>query len=254
MKKTITILLFVICNHFAFAQLTQSQLPTRNYTTRKSFWTELNVSGPISKDSRWQYQIDYQYRRAADANYIEGGNTANIFKDPLQQVFRPWVHYWIKPGAIRFSLSPLGYWITWTPPEEGSVYTTKNPVLDEQGNPVVINGKTQYQDQGQTVFPEFRVCPQVTMVQNIGRLQLTQRYRYEFRWLGQRAASNGGFDDFEQGYNFKPNGVAGANHAGRMRLQVRAQLPLNKPKIEQNTVYLNAWDELFVSTGKYIPA
>src|SRR5690242_10642652 len=120
MKKTITILLFVICSHFTFAQLTPSQLPTRNYTTRKSFWTELNIGGAISKDSRWQYQIDYQYRRAADASYIQGGSTGNIFKDPYQQVFRPWVHYWVKPGAIRFSLSPLGYWITWTPSEEGS--------------------------------------------------------------------------------------------------------------------------------------
>src|ERR1700761_8355798 len=84
-------------------------------TQRKSFWFETNIGGSITANKRWQYQIDYQYRRMADASYVVGGNHSNIFKDPYQQVFRPWIHYWAIPGQVRLSLSPLGYWSTRTP-------------------------------------------------------------------------------------------------------------------------------------------
>jgi len=239
MKNFFTFILLVVIVKLGYSQTTPT--PVQNFTAhprayghRYSMWNEENFSGSISKDKRWQYQIDYQYRRMSDADYIVGGKTSNIFKNPYQQVIRPWLHYWIKPGVVRFSLSPLGYWITWTPPDEGSVYKTKD------GNNV-----------GKTVNPEFRICPQITTVTNIGRLQIQNRYRYEFRFIGQRVASTGSWDDFGLGYNFAPGGAGGSNHQGRLRLQFRAQLPINKPKIEKNTIYLNAWDELFISVGRH---
>jgi hypothetical protein len=219
----------------------QSPVPVQNfndhpraYAHRYSFWTELNAFGTISKDKKWQYQIDYQYRRMSDASYIEGGQHANIFKDPYQQVFRPWIHYWFKPGAVRFSLSPLGYWATWTPPAEGEIY------------------KSAAGNNGKTFFPEFRICPQITLLQTLGRFQIVNRYRYEFRWVGQRHASSNGIDDFGYGYNFAPGGAYGSNHMGRIRWQFRIQVPLTGKTIEKNTLYVNAWNELFIGVGRHI--
>jgi hypothetical protein len=216
----------------------------RAYVSRQSFWTEFNLNGSISKDSRWQYQIDYQYRRAADAEYIKGGDHGNIFKEAQQQVFRPWVHYWIKPGAVRLSLSPLGYWITWTPTEETALFPNKDQ-------------KTT----GQTVYPEFRICPQLTTMQTVGRFQFVQRYRYEFRFIGERRAADNNFSDFNKGYNFAPTAIGdqsaakgwyGHNHAGRLRVQTRVQVPLNHAKMQDKTIYLNVWDEAFFGVGKHI--
>jgi hypothetical protein len=244
MKRFLFVLVFISI----FVNFSNAQTPVQNftqhpraYTHRYSSWFEANIGGSITADKKWQYQIDYQYRRMSDAGYIQGGQHGNIFKDPYQQVFRPWIHYWIKPGAVRFSLSPLGYWATWTPPQEGSIYPSS------QGNV------------GRTFAPEFRTCPQLTIVENIGRLQYSMRYRYEFRWIGSRHASYSGgvpfySQDFGYGYDFVPNGAYGSNHQGRLRLQARVQFPLNKPKIEKNTWYINAWDELFIGIGRHVGA
>lgn len=86
----------------------------RVYTKRYSFWFEGNFNGTIAKDDsakvRWQYQIDYQYRRMSDASYIKNGEYYNIFKDLFQNVIRPWIHYWLVPGKVRVSFSPKSNW------------------------------------------------------------------------------------------------------------------------------------------------
>ncbi|HEY8937592.1 MAG TPA: DUF2490 domain-containing protein [Cyclobacteriaceae bacterium] len=246
--------LFSLACVIANGQTTDQNFNTspRDYVSRKSFWTEFNLSGSLSKNGRWQYQMDYQYRRAADASFIKGGDHANIFKEMQQQVFRPWIHYWAVPGAVRLSLSPIGYWITWTPDEEIAIYPNKDGVAKTHED-----GTTT----GQSVFPEFRICPQVTTYHNIGRFQFIQRYRYEFRFIGERRAADNNSSDFNKGYNFAPTDVGdqsvakgwyGHNHAGRIRLQTRLQVPLNHAKMTDKTVYINMWNELFVSTGKTV--
>ena len=151
----------------------------RAYVHRQSFWTEFNLAGTISKSGRWQYQMDYQYRRASDASFIQGGSS-NPFKEIQQQVFRPWIHYWAVPKALRFSLSPIGFWITWTPGEEtAAVFPNKEGDISKQ-----------------SVFPEFRICPQVTSYQNFGRVQFINRLRYEFRYIGERRAAENALSDF----------------------------------------------------------
>ncbi len=216
----------------------------RAYVERKSFWTEFNLGGALTTDKRWQYQMDYQYRRASDASFIQGGSHGNIFKEAQQQVFRPWIHYWVVPGTVRLSLSPIGYWITWTPTEETSLYPNKDGVTT-----------------GQSVFPEFRICPQVTTIHTIGKAQFIQRYRYEFRFAGERRAADNNISDFGKGYNFASTDIAdqsaslgwfGHNHAGRLRIQTRFQMPLNGSKITEKTWYVNAWNELFISNGRHI--
>lgn len=216
----------------------------RAYIQRQSFWTEFNLAGTISKDGRWQYQMDYQYRRTSDASYIQGGSSSP-FKEAQQQVFRPWIHYWVVPKALRFSLSPIGFWVTWTPGEEADTYKNKD-------------GDTSKQ----SVFPEFRICPQITSFQNFGRVQFINRFRYEFRYIGERRAAENNLSDFAKGYNFSAATIDdqsksdwfGNNQVGRLRWQTRVQFPLGKgkTKIENKTWYINMWNELFIATGPHV--
>jgi hypothetical protein len=234
----------------AFTSVLSQAVPAQNfgvypraYTARKSFWTEFNIAGSISKDKRWQYQMDYQYRRAADADFVQGGTSSNIFKEAQQQVFRPWIHYWVVPGAFRVSLCPVGYWITWTPAAESDVYPTK------EGNVG-----------GQTAYPEFRIVPQITTIHNLGRVQFIQRFRYEFRFVGERVRADGNLSDFSKGFNFHPTNIEdqtaakgwyGQNHLGRLRWQARLQVPLNHQTVTDKTWYINTWDELFLQVGNH---
>jgi len=247
MKKLIvTVALSIVGIFVAYAQTTPPSTPTpvqdfsahpRAYTHRHSAWSEFNFNGSIDSAQRWQYQVDYQYRRMSDASWT-GGNTSNIFKNSYQQVLRPWIHYWVIPKKVRLSLSPIGYWITYSGPLEGQL----NKI--DGGQNV---GTT-------TVQPEFRICPQITINSQLGRLLFVNRYRYEFRFNGNREQQNASFgDDLGSGYTFYPN-VLGANtasnHQGRFRWQLRAQLLLNSAKMQKNTVYLNVWNELFIAMGK----
>jgi hypothetical protein len=251
MKSTLTRLILVFIP-FAFfvSKVFPQAIPAQNfgvhpraYTERKSFWTEFNLSGSISNNNRWQYQIDYQYRRAADASFVQGGSSANIFNEPQQQVFRPWIHYWLIKDVFRLSLSPLGYWITWTPAAESAMFPTQV-------------GDTS----GQTVYPEFRITPQVTSIHTLGRVQFIQRFRYEFRFVGERKPASNNLSDFGKGYNFAPTNIEdqsaakdwyGNNHLGRLRWQTRLQIPLNNSTVKDKTWYINTWDELFLSLGHH---
>ncbi len=224
MKLVFTLALIFGFNHFLF-----SQTPNYNSTDRRinayrnSFWFEANLNGTIARyadsSAKFQYQIDLQYRRMSDANYIGGGEKYNIFADPAQHVYRPWIHYWIKPKTVRLSLSPIGYWGTWTPGKEGA----------------------------QLFYSEYRICPQITLFQKIGKLEIQQRYRYEFRWLSNKetALNNGSLADYSIGDNFIRNG-----QKMRLRYLLRLNYPLNgKSTGTKGSVYLTAWNELFIGLG-----
>ncbi len=223
MNKLFTLL----CAVTVFCSIAQT--PNYNATDkrinayRNSFWFEANLGGTLARyaDSaaKWQYQLDLQYRRMADANYIQNGQKWNIFSDPYQQVYRPWIHYWVKPKTVRLSLSPIGYWATWTPGKEGT----------------------------QQFFGEYRICPQLTLFQKVGKLEIQQRYRYEFRWQSNKVTSehNGGLADYGAGDNFVHNG-----QKMRMRYLLRVNMPLNgKSTGTRGSLYLTAWNELFLGLG-----
>lgn len=223
MQKYLTFTLLLL------AGLTKAQTPNYNGTdkrlngVRNSFWFEGNLQGTIAryKDSsaKWQYQLDLQYRRQADANYIKDGDRWNIFTDPFQHVYRPWIHYWIKPKTVRLSLSPIGYWATWTPRNEGT----------------------------QLFYGEYRICPQITFFQKIGKLEIQQRYRYEFRIISDKVTSkfNGSTMDYGNADGYMQNG-----QKMRLRYLVRMNMPLNgKSTGTKGSVYLSAWNELFLGIG-----
>ena len=189
------------------------------------------------------HQMDYQYRRCSDPSYLKDANMKNIFKDPFQQVFRPWVHYWIVPGALRFSLSPIGYWVSWVNGEEARIY-----------KPVRGSNNTF----GAIVYPEMRICPQITTIQKFSRIEFYNRFRYEFRFVGRRTLANDNLSDFSKGEFFTPgmpgdpaNDTSGISKSQRLRWQMRLQIPLTRQSVK-NQIYINAWNELFLSFGKYV--
>lgn len=212
MKKIIILLLAIVA-----IESVKSQTPQRETFSRNSFWTETVINGVVK--GKWRWQLDYQYRRMSDASDVANGSK-NPFKNAFQHVYRPWIHYQLNDN-VRFSLSPLGFWETFTPGVEAS-------------------GTRKVQ-------PEYRICPQLTLTNKIGRVTIDQRYRYEFRYLGQKVdeLKNSEFA-YSEGYTFTD-----AGKKGRARYCVRAIVPLgNHQKLEAKTFYITAWNEVFLGTGK----
>jgi len=210
MRRVFILIMMLTCS------ILHAQDSQREIYNRYSFWTETVFNGGIQ--NRWKWQLDYQYRRMSDASDMKHAS-ANPFKYAFQHVYRPWIHYQLSEG-VRFSLSPLGFWETNTPSNEGS-------------------GSKQIQ-------PEFRTCPQLTLANKIGRIAFDQRYRFEFRFFGEKVSNTqGGEFGYGQGFDFPQT-----NRKMRLRYFVRALMPLGRHlELEENTFYVVAWNELFLGLG-----
>lgn len=186
----------------------------RVYTPRYSFWFEGNINGTLKRfesgKPKWQYQIDYQYRRNSDASYIKNGEHYNIFKDMTASIIRPWIHYWAIPGKLRVSVSPIGNWASWTPRAEGDL----------------------------KFFHEFRSTYQATLYDKVGKLEIQQRYRFEFRWVSAKVDANRSFNDI-----FTPLSFNSGSFRTRLRYNLRGNYPLGEK------TYVSVWDELFLGLG-----
>ncbi len=209
---------FIKFSHFCLLLIVAVNVKgqNRDYQYTKMFWTETIVAGKIK--SKFGYQLDYQYRRSAEPNLQTGGDHNNIFTKPFQQVVRPWIHYQANE-KIRLSLSPIGWWGTWS----GS------------------HNNLQF-------VPEFRICPQVTLNQFFGRVTISHRYRYEFRFFGDKKTAESGWDA-TQGYNHFTDDM---HTKGRIRYFIRAITLLNNTKLDVGTFYLNIYNEIFLNTGKSV--
>ncbi|MDG2455390.1 MAG: DUF2490 domain-containing protein [Bacteroidia bacterium] len=70
--------------------------------------------------------------------------------------------------------------------------------------------------------PEHRIYQQFITKQKAGRVSIQHRYRFEQRWVAE---------DFKM----------------RFRYFLSLNVPLSKPNLEDNTLYLSAYNELFVN-------
>lgn len=73
---------------------------------------------------------------------------------------------------------------------------------------------------------ENRIWQQLLMKNNIGKFFFEHRYRVEQRWL--KSQNNNSYRD-------------------RIRYLLRMNIPLNKKTIENNTLYVSIYDELFIN-------
>ncbi len=156
---------------------------------RPVFWSEMNLV--LKTKGKWSFQLDHQYRRQALDNEF---NDLNIWRLPLQQVFRPWISYQLtKP--VRLSLSPVGLWWTWNRPSEF---------------------------QPTTFFQEIRVIPQLTIAKPAGDGELVYRFRSELRWPSRT-------DTLANEYVFLSDGESQKVLADRFNVRLRAMLRWIKP-------------------------
>lgn len=70
---------------------------------------------------------------------------------------------------------------------------------------------------------EHRIWQQFILTNKIGRVKFEHRYRIEQRWVNQ-------------------------NYKNRFRYRLMLFIPLNKPKIEEKTLFLGLYDEIFLNT------
>lgn len=145
---------------------------------------------------KWSFQLDHQYRRQAEDN---NGRDVNVFRYPLQQVFRPWISYQLsKP--VRLSLSPIGLWWTWSRPNDF---------------------------QPTTFFQEVRVIPQLAITKPAGNGELVYRFRSELRWPSRT-------DTLANTYVFLSDGESQQILADRFNVRLRAMLRWIKPVFRHN--------------------
>lgn len=93
---------------------------------------------------------------------------------------------------------------------------------------------------GPHYIPEHRIFEQLTWNSSIGRFNLNHRLRLEQRFIGKvnQTAADHTITDWV--------------YTNRVRYQLRAAIPINKKLIEDKTVYVATFDELFIGFGKNV--
>lgn len=90
-------------------------------------------------------------------------------------------------------------------------------------------------------FTEHRIFQQYIMNSNSGRFYFNHRYRLEQRFLQNVIVDNSGQVNYD-GYRFLQ----------RARYRFMISIPLNKPKMEDKTIFLAFYDEVFIGFGEGI--
>ena len=215
MKQQIYTYFILVSFLFLCSTNLRSQSP-RTYYHIANGWTDLNISGSLGGKFSWQ--LENQHRREdMQGEYNPSTTTGNPYHNLNQHLFRPYIHFQANPN-VRFSLMPFG-WI----------------------------GSNRFKDgEPNAFFSELRIAPQVILTQQIGKLRVDHRFRYEFRWIGLNQPVDE--KSFIYGGDF-----SSIIHRQRIRYQLKGTLPLNKSKMEDNTLYAQAYDELMVGLGNNIP-
>lgn len=88
-------------------------------------------------------------------------------------------------------------------------------------------------------FTEHRIWEQLILKQDVGKLSFQHRYRLEQRFL-ENASLDAMGEKQVDGFKFKQ----------RARYRFLVTLPLSKPKMEDNTLFLSIYDEVFLGFGE----
>jgi hypothetical protein len=88
-------------------------------------------------------------------------------------------------------------------------------------------------------FPEHRLYQMATLQNPVGRFGISHRFMLEQRWVGQ----------YLEPASPRPDRTVYTNRA---RYMLRVQVPLFKPKLEDRTAYLAAYDEIFIGFGRNV--
>lgn len=89
-----------------------------------------------------------------------------------------------------------------------------------------------------TKFTEHRIWQQLVLNQVVGRVYFNHRYRLEQRFL-ENASINADNERVTDGYRYR----------NRARYRVMASIPLNSLTMEQRTLFIAAYEEVFLGFG-----
>lgn len=192
-----------------------SQTSPRVFYNIPNGWTDVNLFGKIKGKVSWQ--LENHHRRVdMQGEYNEATTTGNPYHTLNQHIIRPYLHY--QPNAnIRFTIMPLGW----------------------MGSNRFKDGKPSF------FFSELRVAPQIILTHNLGRVRIDNRMRYEMRWLGANQPVDK--KSFIYGGDFSTT-----TYRNRYRHHLKVSFPINKPKMEDKTLYFQAFNESFVNFGKNV--
>lgn len=90
-------------------------------------------------------------------------------------------------------------------------------------------------------FDEHRIWQQLVLQQTSARLNFHHRYRLEQRFLENLVPDSDG-NPYRDGYNFR----------NRARYRFMVTLPLNNPELQDNTLFVSVYNEVFLGFGKEI--
>lgn len=88
-------------------------------------------------------------------------------------------------------------------------------------------------------YPEHRLYEDIQFKSSYGKLELSQRFRLEQRWLATLSEQD-------------PRQVAAWKFQHRIRYQIAGKFPLKGTTIDDGELYLTFFDELFVSFGRNV--
>lgn len=236
MKTKITVVTILMT---MFAAFSLKAGDPRSFDTKNSFWSEFVLVQPLNKSKSIRAQMDIQYRTQSEQGYYKvNPNLSNIFLHPYQTVLRPWFHYYAgKDQKMRFSISPIGLWFTY----------------GVAGMPGIVNPTGAVNNTGFYRTPELRTTLQFTYYNTLGRVSLQQRYRYEFRWTGNKQASLPTADDFSGSFTLSPgNNLNATTNRGRIRYMVRGMIALKGTTTDENELYIPFQNEIFLGVGENV--
>ncbi|MEZ0538609.1 DUF2490 domain-containing protein [Fibrella arboris] len=88
-------------------------------------------------------------------------------------------------------------------------------------------------------YAERRIHEDIQFISKYGKLDITQRFRLEQRWLATLSDQN-------------PRNVADWEFQNRIRYQMAGELPLSGPTIDDGEVYMTFFDEVFIGFGRNV--
>lgn len=90
-------------------------------------------------------------------------------------------------------------------------------------------------------FNEHRMWQTLTLSNKNGRIHFSHRYRLEQRFSDKHKTDANGEIVFDK-----------VNYTNRLRYLLSVAVPINKPVIDKNTVFIRMYEEAFVSFGKNV--
>lgn len=145
--------------------------------------------------------------------------------------------FWIAQTHFRFQeteTTPFAGQIAQIYNRHAISYLFSKSFVASFGGVLRVNFNTSTAETDKNAVPEWRIWHQYKFAMPVSRVMIYHRIRIEHRW-------SKGFDDDSE-YIFR----------NRWRYMVRVRVPLNKPKLGPQTLYVGPEAELIMQSGKAV--